>query len=37
MEEEEEMEACWKPGKSQKKLMRKIAKSRTLGESMASQ
>lgn len=31
------MEACWKPGKSQRKLMRKIAESRTLGVSMASE
>lgn len=29
------MEACWKPGKSQRKLMRKIAQRRTLGVSMA--
>lgn len=31
------MEACWKPGKSQRKLMRKIAQRRTLGMSMASE
>lgn len=30
------MEACWKPGKSHRKLMRKTAESRTLGVSMAS-
>lgn len=31
------MDACWKPGKSQRKLMRKIAQRRTLGVSMASE
>lgn len=31
------MEACWKPGKSQRKLMRKMAQRRTLGVSMASE
>lgn len=31
------MEACWKPGKSHRKLMRKTADSRTLGVSMASE
>lgn len=30
------MEACWKPGKSHRKLTRKTAESRTLGVSMAS-
>lgn len=35
-DEEEEMEACWKPGKSHRKLMRNTAESRTLGVSMAS-
>ena len=36
-DEEDEMEACWKPGKSHRKLMRKTADSRTLGVSMASE
>jgi hypothetical protein len=31
------MEACWKPGKSHRKLIRKTAESRTLGVSMASE
>lgn len=30
------MEACWKPGRSHRKLMRKTAESRTLEVSMAS-